>query len=118
MDTHWMSQGECTGMDSATFFPGDDEGVRRAKRVCAQCAVKLPCLQYALAKRVRYGVWGGASERQRRRLLSSIRSSGASGAAAAEFIAGNPAATSPCRTSSRCGLTEITSRSELFHVCT
>jgi WhiB family redox-sensing transcriptional regulator len=86
MDMHWMSQGKCKEMEAALFFPGNNEGVQSAQRVCAECAVKLPCLNYALANRIRYGVWGGASERQRRRLWSSIRTLSASGAEASGFV--------------------------------
>ena len=69
MDTEWMSQAKCKDMDPDVFFPSDGVGVQVAQRVCLVCPVKLPCLEYALAHRVHEGVWGGTSERERRRLL-------------------------------------------------
>lgn len=60
-------------MDPATFFPSDGLGVQAAQRVCAECPVKTPCLEYALANHVDHGVWGGASERERRRILRQRR---------------------------------------------
>ena len=73
MDTEWMGQGKCKDMDPAFFFPSDGVGVRLAQNVCADCPVKAPCLEYALAYRVDDGVWGGTSERQRKRILRRQR---------------------------------------------
>ena len=74
MDTGWMSQGKCKEMDPALFFPSDGMGVLAAQRICAECSVRLQCLGYALTHRVDHGVWGGTSERERRRILSRRRS--------------------------------------------
>jgi len=57
------------------FFPSDGVGVERAKKLCEGCAAQTPCLEYALVNRVEHGVWGGASERQRRRILKARRQS-------------------------------------------
>ncbi|MHB1504145.1 MAG: WhiB family transcriptional regulator [Acidimicrobiales bacterium] len=73
MDTEWMSKGKCKDMDPAVFFPNDGVGVQVAQRICADCPVKAPCLEYALTNRVDHGVWGGTSERERRRLLRKRR---------------------------------------------
>jgi len=73
MDTDWMNQGKCKEMDPTLFFPSDGVGVQAAQRICAECPVKAACLEYALVNRVDHGVWGGASERERRRLLSRRR---------------------------------------------
>lgn len=73
MNTEWMSQAKCRSMDPAAFFPSDGVGVQAAQRICAECAVALPCLEYALANKIEEGVWGGASERHRRRLLRQRR---------------------------------------------
>jgi WhiB family redox-sensing transcriptional regulator len=51
------------------WFPLGSSGVAYAKRLCATCDVQVECLDYALANRIDYGVWGGESERSRRRLL-------------------------------------------------
>lgn len=69
MDTSWMAQGLCRFEPPSTFFPSDGVGVETAKRICASCPVKEPCLEYALEHRIDHGVWGGTSERQRRRIL-------------------------------------------------
>ncbi|MDA8267759.1 MAG: WhiB family transcriptional regulator [Actinomycetota bacterium] len=73
MDTHWMRRGRCKDMDPAIFFPNDGVGVQVAQRICAECSVRAECLDYALDNRVDHGVWGGASERERRRLLRQRR---------------------------------------------
>ncbi len=65
----WMLDGACRGLDSAMFFPGQDGDAEPALRVCAGCPVREPCLEFALDTRQRYGIWGGTTERQRRRLL-------------------------------------------------
>lgn len=73
MDADWMSDGKCRDMDPAIFFPNDGVGVQVAQRICAECTVRALCLEYALANRIDHGVWGGASERERRRLLRQRR---------------------------------------------
>jgi WhiB family redox-sensing transcriptional regulator len=72
-DTSWMAKGRCRNMDPAIFFPSDGVGVLQAQRICAACPVKVPCLEYALANHIDHGVWGGASERERRRILRRRR---------------------------------------------
>jgi WhiB family redox-sensing transcriptional regulator len=59
---------KCTDVPSATFFATDNAGIDMAKRVCAVCPVRRQCLEYALANHIDDGVWGGASERDRRRM--------------------------------------------------
>ena len=73
MDTEWMAHGLCRQVTPATFFPNDGVGVDAARRICEACPVKEPCLEYALAERIDHGVWGGASERERRRILKRRR---------------------------------------------
>jgi WhiB family redox-sensing transcriptional regulator len=73
MDTVWMSEGKCRDIPPATFFPSDGVGVDLARRICVDCKVKSLCLEYALANRIDHGVWGGTSERERRRILRSRR---------------------------------------------
>jgi WhiB family redox-sensing transcriptional regulator len=68
MSTDWMARGKCREMDPAFFFPSDGLGVQEAQRICAECPVTEECLQYALDNRIDHGVWGGRSERERRRL--------------------------------------------------
>jgi WhiB family redox-sensing transcriptional regulator len=68
-DNEWMARGNCRFEPPGTFFPSDGVGVEVAKRICATCSEKGVCLEYALANRIDHGVWGGTSERQRRRIL-------------------------------------------------
>jgi WhiB family redox-sensing transcriptional regulator len=75
MDNQWMAVGNCRVEPPATFFPSDGVGVEIAKRICVDCSVKQPCLEYALENRIDHGVWGGTSERQRRRILKKRKSS-------------------------------------------
>ncbi len=73
MDTNWMARGNCATHHPDMFFPSDGVGVEVAKRVCEGCVVQDRCLEYALRNRVDHGVWGGCSERQRRRILRARR---------------------------------------------
>ena len=76
MDTTWMALGYCNDKPPSLFFPSDGVGVEVARKICADCPVKEPCLEYALAERIDHGVWGGTSERQRRRLLKKRKVTG------------------------------------------
>ena len=67
--TSWMSDGKCRIHPPSVFFPSDGAGVERAQAICNRCPVSERCLQYALELRIEHGVWGGASERERRRIL-------------------------------------------------
>ena len=73
METDWMSVGKCKDLSPAIFVPSDGVGVQAAQRICAECPVADACLQYALDERVDHGVWGGKSERERRRILRRRR---------------------------------------------
>ena len=69
----WMADGICRAHPPTTFFPRDGVGVERARKICATCPVRASCLEYALTNRLEHGVWGGASERERRRILKRRR---------------------------------------------
>jgi WhiB family transcriptional regulator, redox-sensing transcriptional regulator len=71
VDTHWMALGECADKPPSLFFPSDGVGVEVARRVCAECPVRQECLEYALTNRIDHGVWGGTSERERRRIIKA-----------------------------------------------
>jgi WhiB family redox-sensing transcriptional regulator len=73
-DMTWMAEGKCREMAPETFFPRDGVGVEIAKGVCADCPVRESCLEYALFHRIEHGVWGGTSERARRRISRERRS--------------------------------------------
>lgn len=77
----WRPLAACRGMGPGLFVVGRGEPCVQAKAVCAECPVREPCLEEAIANGERFGVWGGLSERERRRLrdargLSRTRSSG------------------------------------------
>lgn len=63
----WQERSECRGIDPDLFFPTKGESTRPAKAVCAWCPVREACLDYALVNSEKYGIWGGRSERERRR---------------------------------------------------
>jgi WhiB family redox-sensing transcriptional regulator len=64
----WQEEALCAQTDPEAFFPEKGGSTREAKRVCGRCDVKADCLEYALANDERFGIWGGLSERERRRL--------------------------------------------------
>lgn len=64
----WQSDALCAQTDPEAFFPEKGGSTRDAKKVCGACNVKSQCLEYALANDERFGIWGGLSERERRRL--------------------------------------------------
>ena len=68
-----MAKGRCRDEPPSTFFPSDGVGVEIARRICAECPVKSPCLEYALRNGIDHGVWGGTSERERRRIARRRR---------------------------------------------
>lgn len=64
----WQERALCAQTDPEAFFPEKGGSTREAKKVCASCEVRRECLDYALANDERFGIWGGLSERERRRL--------------------------------------------------
>ena len=64
----WQEQALCAQTDPEAFFPEKGGSTREAKRICVGCEVKGDCLEYALGSDERFGIWGGLSERERRRL--------------------------------------------------
>ena len=64
----WQERALCAETDPEAFFPEKGGSTREAKRVCLSCEVRSECLDYALAHDERFGIWGGLSERERRRL--------------------------------------------------
>jgi WhiB family redox-sensing transcriptional regulator len=67
-EASWHERALCAQTDPEAFFPEKGGSTREAKRVCTGCEVRSECLEYALAKDERFGIWGGLSERERRRL--------------------------------------------------
>ena len=64
----WQVDALCAQTDPEAFFPEKGGSTRDAKKVCGACDVKQDCLEYALANDERFGIWGGLSERERRKL--------------------------------------------------
>jgi len=64
----WAKQAKCLQAEPDTFFPEKGGSTREAKRICALCDVRAQCLDYALDNDERFGIWGGLSERERRKL--------------------------------------------------
>jgi WhiB family redox-sensing transcriptional regulator len=75
MNATWRQHAACRGLDPEVFYPATDEDAEEAKAVCAQCPVRQLCLEHALARRERDGVWGGMTERERRRIVRQRRKS-------------------------------------------
>jgi WhiB family transcriptional regulator, redox-sensing transcriptional regulator len=64
----WQERANCLGVDPDLFFPERGASTREAKAVCRSCEVRVDCLEYALAHGEKFGIWGGLSERERRRV--------------------------------------------------
>jgi WhiB family redox-sensing transcriptional regulator len=73
MTQHWRQFARCLGVDPDIFHPVSDDDAYVAKSICAVCPVREPCLEHALAVREKHGVWGGLTERERRRLVRQRR---------------------------------------------
>ena len=73
----WRARGNCRGIDPEIFYPDDDDDAMAdaAKAICEGCCVRQACLEFALTQREKHGVWGGLTERERRRILRQRRKS-------------------------------------------
>lgn len=72
VEDEWQDRALCAQTDPEAFFPEKGGSTREAKRICHGCEVKAECLEYALGNDERFGIWGGLSERERRRLKRGI----------------------------------------------
>jgi WhiB family transcriptional regulator, redox-sensing transcriptional regulator len=70
-DGGWQERALCAQTDPESFFPEKGGSTREAKKVCLTCEVRQDCLEYALLNDERFGIWGGLSERERRKLKKS-----------------------------------------------
>ncbi len=68
----WQDEALCAQTDPEAFFPEKGGSTREAKRVCQECTVRTECLEYALGNDERFGIWGGLSERERRKLRRAV----------------------------------------------
>ena len=66
----WRELAACRGADLDLFFPERGESADSARRICAACPVRQPCLDYAITNHIVHGIWGGLTERERRALRS------------------------------------------------
>ncbi|HMS12210.1 MAG: WhiB family transcriptional regulator [Microthrixaceae bacterium] len=73
MNRNWVGKAACSGLDPAVFYPPTDEDADEAKAICAACPVQEPCLEHAIEMREKNGVWGGATERERLRIIRRRR---------------------------------------------
>lgn len=64
----WQRLANCLGVDPDLFFPERGASTREAKAVCRACVVREDCLEYAIVNSEKFGIWGGLSERERRRI--------------------------------------------------
>lgn len=64
----WKVRANCMGVDPELFFPERGSSTREAKEVCRGCVVREDCLEFAIANGEKFGIWGGMSERERRRV--------------------------------------------------
>jgi len=71
-EPEWHERALCAQTDPEAFFPEKGGSTREAKRICTTCAVRSECLEYALGNDERFGIWGGLSERERRRLKRRV----------------------------------------------
>lgn len=71
----WKEEALCAETDPEAFFPDKGGSTKAAKKICAACDVQLECLGYALQNDERYGIWGGASPRERAAMKRQRRES-------------------------------------------
>jgi WhiB family transcriptional regulator, redox-sensing transcriptional regulator len=70
---NWREWARCKGVDPDIFYPPEEDEALEAKEICADCPVREVCLDFALSQREKLGVWGGMTERERRRMLRHRR---------------------------------------------
>jgi WhiB family redox-sensing transcriptional regulator len=64
----WQDQAACRNNDDFNFFPARGEDTKSSKQLCSSCEVSKDCLEYAMWSGENFGIWGGTSERERRKL--------------------------------------------------
>lgn len=73
MERDWRDGAACRGIEASIFYPASDDEADPAKAICGACGVREECLEHALGSREANGVWGGATESERRRLVRRRR---------------------------------------------
>lgn len=74
-ENQWRVLGACRGLNPGIFHPDDEEDAEEAKAVCAGCGVQVACLEHAVMRREKSGIWGGLNTRERRRIIRQRRRS-------------------------------------------
>ena len=64
----WQVDANCIGEDPDLFFPDRGASTRKAKELCNSCVVQEHCLEYSIVNNEKFGIWGGLSERERRKI--------------------------------------------------
>jgi WhiB family redox-sensing transcriptional regulator len=77
MNLSWRQRGACRGLDPEIFYPPVEEEAEDARAICGECPVQDECLEFALVNREAEGIWGGATSRERRRLIRQRRKTAA-----------------------------------------
>ena len=67
-DLAWQDLANCRGADPDLFFPERGASTRTAKSICRECSVRAECLEFAIVSSEKFGIWGGLSERERRKI--------------------------------------------------
>jgi WhiB family transcriptional regulator, redox-sensing transcriptional regulator len=67
-DLAWQDLANCRGADPNLFFPERGASTRTAKGICRECSVRAECLEFAIVSSEKFGIWGGLSERERRKI--------------------------------------------------
>jgi len=73
MNQAWRQHAACRGVDPEVFYPVSDDEAETPKAICGACSARHGCLDWALTNKERDGVWGGATEKERRRMLRQRR---------------------------------------------
>ncbi len=73
MNMSWRNKAACQGLDPDVFYPPEDDEAIAAKEICGGCPVQEACLEHALSLREKDGIWGGCTERERRRIVRQRR---------------------------------------------
>ncbi len=93
----WQDLARCAETDPEAFFPEAGGSPRRARRICMGCEVRAECLEYALRNNEQFGVWGGTSEAQRRRMRTHLGLSSYCQAGLHEMTPANTSSGGSCR---------------------
>ena len=72
-DDEWRTQAACAGLDHLFFLEAHQGNARPAKAICAVCPVRQTCLDYAITTHAYFGIWGGMTEKERKKYAAKRR---------------------------------------------